>query len=119
MAEEIDRIARLFMLLESIDFAQMRNEFESVSSWKKIATGESAGEVAVAIIRQFVPHKTIDADSLKLLSELLQAIAEVAVNGISPRACRREQAFHLPVTRAENDFGSDQPRAGQLTAGEP
>jgi hypothetical protein len=111
MAEEIDKIARIFMLLESIHFVQMRNEFESIPSWKRIAAGESPGEVAVAIIRQFVPHKAINADNLKLLTAVLQVIAEVAVNSGPPLAWSREHAFHLPVIRPETDLGSDQPWA--------
>jgi hypothetical protein len=102
MAEEIDKIARIFTLLESIDFAKVRNEFESISSWKKIAAGESAEDVAVDIVRQFVPHKAINADTLKLLTAVLQAIAEAAVISGPPLAC-----CHLPAVRRDNELGPD------------
>jgi len=87
MADATDKIGRIFVFLESINFAMMRDEFESASSWQKIAAGKNALEVALNITRRFVPRKAITADDREILMILLTAIAEVAVNKAPSAIC--------------------------------
>jgi hypothetical protein len=54
MAISTDQVARIFVMLESINFAKMRNEFESASTFEKIRAGENDLEVALKIAGQFV-----------------------------------------------------------------
>jgi len=56
------RITRIFVLLESIDFSKMRDEFESASACKKIEAGGNALNIALDIVRQYGPTNVIDAD---------------------------------------------------------
>ena len=52
MATTANKITRIFVLLESIDFAKIRDEFERASIWKKIDAGENALEVAFNVARR-------------------------------------------------------------------
>ncbi len=81
MAITTDEIARVFVMLESINFAMMRNEFESASTFKEIMAGEDALEVALKIVSQLVPPMAITANDLNILMPILNVIAQVAING--------------------------------------
>ncbi|HUB62853.1 MAG TPA: hypothetical protein VL996_00100 [Methylocella sp.] len=74
------RITRIFVLLESIDFSKMRDEFESASACKKIEAGGNALNIALDIVRQYGPTNVIDADVFELLIPVLYMIARVAVD---------------------------------------
>jgi hypothetical protein len=76
-----DQIARIFVILQSIDFAKMRDEFESASVCKKIAAGENALEVALNIASRHGSPKAITANDLEILMPVLNVIAQAAVNG--------------------------------------
>ena len=55
MAITTDRITRVFVILESINFAKMRDEFARASTSEKMLAGENALEAALKILAQFVP----------------------------------------------------------------
>lgn len=74
------KIARIFVLLESIDFSKMRDEFESAAAYEKIAAGGDALDVALDIVRKYGPTNVIDADVFELLLPVLYMIARVAVD---------------------------------------
>jgi hypothetical protein len=68
-------------MLESINFAKIRNEFERADTWAKIAAGEDALELALKITGQFAPPVAIAEKDLEILIPVLNVIAQVAVNG--------------------------------------
>jgi hypothetical protein len=88
-----NEIARVLAMLESINFAKMRNAFESNSTWEKIAAGEDALEAALKIVAQFVPPMTIAASDLEILNPVLHVVAQVAVNG-GPSLIPRSRPLH-------------------------
>jgi len=79
IANTTDRIAHVFITLESINFAKIRDEFECAATWAKIAAGEDALEVALKITGQFAPPVAIAEKDLEILIPVLNVIA--AVNG--------------------------------------
>jgi hypothetical protein len=105
MAIATDQVARIFVLLESINFAMMRDEFESASAWKKVAAGENTLEVALNITRRFVPLMAISADDLKVLTAVLNTIVEVAGNSTPSAICTPRPLPHLPAIAPDDDFG--------------
>jgi hypothetical protein len=98
MTDLSDRITRVFVVLESIGFAKMRNDFESASTWQKITAGEDPMEAALKIAAQFVPSMAIAVNDLEILTPLLNIVAQVAVNG-DPSLIHRCQPLPCdPVT---------------------
>jgi hypothetical protein len=74
MAISTDQVTRIFVMLESINFAKMRNEFESAATFEKIAAGENALDVALKIVGQFVPPIEIAPNDLEILMPVLGVI---------------------------------------------
>lgn len=114
MAAATHQIARIFALLESINFGMIRDEFESASSWTKIAAGEDALGVAVDITRKFVPPWAITVSDLLVLTAILKALGEAAVDVASP-----DLSSSLPDcsrTTEESDFGPEQTEHMPLTS---
>lgn len=97
MGISIDQVMRIFIMLECINFAKMRNEFESAATFEKIAAGENALDVALKIVSQFVPPIEIAPNDLEILMPVLGVIAQVAAGGApfpipdSRRAAARQQ----------------------------
>jgi hypothetical protein len=122
MATTANQITRIFVLLESIDFAKMRDEFERASTWNKIAAGENALEVAVNVARRFLPHTAITAEDLEIMNALLTAIAKSAVDTIPSAICCAQPVPNASAIATDNDLGLEEgsPPAGLLApAGMP
>jgi len=98
MAVTTDGIARVFGMLESINFAKMRDEFASASASEKMLAGENALEAALKILAQFVPPMGIAEDDLEILIPVLNVVAQVAVNGAPSLIPRSMPLRHDPVT---------------------
>jgi hypothetical protein len=98
MAITTNRIARVFVMLESINFAKIRDEFASASTSEEMLAGENALEAALKILGQFVPPMVIAEDDLEILIPVLNVLAQVAVNG-APAVIPSSQPRHYdPVT---------------------
>jgi hypothetical protein len=98
MSITTDRIARVLVMLASINFTKMRKEFESASTCQKIPAGEDALEAALKTAAKFVPPMAITDNDLEILIPVLNVIAQVAVNG-APSLVPRSQPHHYdPVT---------------------
>src|SRR5262249_9532302 len=93
-----DRIARVLIMLESINFAKMRKEFESASTCQKIPAGEDALEAALKTAAKFVPSMAITDNDLEILIPVLNVIAQVAVNGAPSLAPLSQPHHYDPVT---------------------
>jgi hypothetical protein len=98
-AHTAHRIASVFIMLESINFAKIRNEFECAATWVKIEAGEDPLEVALKITGQFAPSVAIAEKDLEILIPVLNVIAQVAVNGAPSLIPRSQQPLRYdPVT---------------------
>src|SRR5262245_60386188 len=98
MAITTDRIARVLIMLASINFAKMRDEFESAPTREKIAAGEDALEAALKIAAKLVPPMATAANDLEILIPVLNAVAQVAVNGAPSLIPRSQPGHYDPVT---------------------
>ena len=98
MSITTDRIARVFVMLASINFTKMRKEFESASTCQKVPAGEDALEAALKLAAKFLPPMAITDNDLEILIPVLNVIAQVAVNG-APSLVPRSQPHHYdPLT---------------------
>jgi Response regulator receiver domain len=98
MAITTDRIARIFGMLASINFAKMRDEFASASTSEKILAGENALEAALKIAAKFVPSMAIAENDLEILIPVLNVVAQVAVNGAPSLISRSQPRCDDPIT---------------------
>jgi hypothetical protein len=122
MATTANQITRIFVLLESIDFAKILDEFERASTWKKIAAGENALEVAFNAARRFLPHTAITAEDLEIMNALLTATAKSAVDTIPSAICCPQPVPSGSARASDKDLGLEEgaPPAGLLSpAGMP
>src|SRR5262245_30830817 len=98
MSITTDRIARVFVMLASINFTKMRKEFESASTCQKIPAGEDALEAALQTAAKFVPPLAITDNDLEILIPVLNVIAQVALNGAPSLVPRSQPHLYDPVT---------------------
>jgi hypothetical protein len=116
MAITAAQITRILVLLESVNFSMMRDQFESASSWSKIAAGENALDVARKIADRLVPLKAITDDDRNVLMAVLNVILYAAVNETPSAIPRLHPVYRAPVSEFKTDFRPDEtlPRAAAL-----
>jgi hypothetical protein len=97
MATTANQITRIFVLLESIDFAKIRDD-------------------------RFLPHTAITAEDLEIMNALLTAIAKSAVDTIPSAICCPQPVPSGSARASDKDLGLEEgaPPAGLLSpAGMP